>query len=337
MQKIIFSLLIIIGTSFICNAQKIEILTSGTKTSLRGLCAVDDSVVWASGSNGTVAKTIDGGKTWEWLTVKGFEKNDYRDIEAFDANTAIVMAIDSPAYILKTTDGGANWKVVYENHTKGIFLDAMDFYDDKKGVIVGDPIDKIFFIISTYDGGDTWGMTGLVKPTALDGEACFASSGTNIILPKNNREIFITGGLKSRIIVNNIFDFNIKTLPSIQGKASTGANSIGFNNKKRMIVVGGDFTKPNDTTANCFISNNKGKTWFAPKNSPIGYRSCVLFYKKKTWFTCGLNGVDMSTDNGEIFTKISDESFHVCKKVKSGKSIFFAGKDGKIGKISKIL
>src|SRR5689334_985623 len=76
----------------------IEILTQGTKTSIRGLSVVNDAVAWASGSNGTIGRTGDGGKTWKWLTVKGFEKRDFRDIEAFDATTAIIMAVDAPAY-----------------------------------------------------------------------------------------------------------------------------------------------------------------------------------------------------------------------------------------------
>src|SRR5687767_15448661 len=106
---------------------RLEILTSGTKTSLRGLSVVNDQVIWVSGSNGTVGKSTNGGKNWKWMTVKGFEKNDFRDIEAFDASTAIIMSVDAPAYILKTIDGGETWKVVFENRTKGMFLDAMEF------------------------------------------------------------------------------------------------------------------------------------------------------------------------------------------------------------------
>jgi hypothetical protein len=336
MKKISICFFISLCTFTICNAQTVEVLTSGTKTSLRGLCAVSDNIVWASGSNGKVAKSINAGKTWEWFTVKGFEKNDFRDIEAFDENNAIIMAIDSPAYILKTSNGGETWKVVYENHTKGIFLDAMDFYDDKRGMIVGDPIENKFFLISTSDGGNTWEDKNYYqRPVADTGEACFASSGTNIKMIKSNKEIIISGGKKSNLFINNVFDYTKIFLPIIQGKESTGANSIDFNNKKTMIVVGGDFANANDTTANCFISYNNGKTWTPPQISPSGYRSCILFYKKKIWFTCGLNGVDFSMDNGKNFAKISDESFHVCKKVKSGKSVFFAGKDGKIGRFVK--
>ena len=317
---------------FNSNAQQVKVLTSGTKTSLRGLSVVSDKIVWASGSNGIVAKSIDAGITWKWITVKGFEKNDFRDIEAFDENTAIIMAVDSPAYILKTIDGGTTWKTVYENHTKGMFLDAMDFYDDKNGVVIGDPIDNVFFIAYTHDSGNTWiKKNTLPIPTAKNGEACFASSGTNIKMFSPTKELFITGGLFSRFALNNVFDYLWNTLPIIQGKESIGANSIDIKNKKMMVVVGGDFSLKDDTTKNCFYTNDAGKTWYAPQNPPSGYRSCVLFYKKKTWLTCGLNGIDISKDNGHTFTKISNENFHACKKAKHGKSVFFAGNNGKVG------
>jgi photosystem II stability/assembly factor-like uncharacterized protein len=100
---------------------------------------ISDDIIWVSGSNGTVGKSVDGGVTWKWQIVKGFEKKDFRDIEAFGANTALIMAVDSPAYILKTLDGGDTWKVVYRNDSKGIFLDAMNFRNNREGIVVGDP------------------------------------------------------------------------------------------------------------------------------------------------------------------------------------------------------
>src|SRR5690348_10562775 len=99
---------------------KVEVLTSGTKTSLRGLSVVNDEIVWVSGSKGTIGRTTDGGKNWKWFVVKGFEQTDFRDIEAFDAATAVIMGVGEPAYILRTSDGGESWRVVYENKAKGM-------------------------------------------------------------------------------------------------------------------------------------------------------------------------------------------------------------------------
>lgn len=67
------------------------------KTSLRGMSVVDAQTVWVSGSNGMVGRTVDGGNHWEWNQVKGFEKIEFRDIEAFDRQSAIVMGIGEPA------------------------------------------------------------------------------------------------------------------------------------------------------------------------------------------------------------------------------------------------
>src|SRR5205085_11809432 len=125
-------------------------------------------------------------------------------------------------------------------------------------------------------------------------------------------------------------------LPIIQGKETTGANSISVfndnkrNNGKRRIIVGGDFNAESSNEKNCFITGNGGKTWSAPKVPPHGYRSCVEYLSKKDIVTCGLNGVDYSNDGGKTFTWISEEGFHVCRIAKYGPSIFLAGNNGKI-------
>src|SRR5881628_3758828 len=64
-----------------------------TTASFRGLSVVNEKIVWASGTGGTVIRTIDGGKRWNVMTVPGAENLDFRDIEAFDANTAYILSI----------------------------------------------------------------------------------------------------------------------------------------------------------------------------------------------------------------------------------------------------
>ena len=137
-------------------AQSLEILTSGRKSSLRGLSVVSDKVIWVSGSNGTVGKSVDSGKTWKWYNIKGFEDKDFRDIEAFDEKTAVIMSVAEPAYLLKTFNGGESWKVVFTDTTKGMFLDAMEFWNSQSGIVVGDPIDGKIFVTRTFDGGNIW-------------------------------------------------------------------------------------------------------------------------------------------------------------------------------------
>src|ERR1700744_1287764 len=164
-----FLLLLLPFTSF---AQHIEILQQGQPTSIRGLSVVDDNVAWISGSKGHIAITKDGGKTWDWQQVKGFEKADFRDIEAFSAKEAVIMSSGTPALILKTTDGGSNWQVKYNNPDSTYFLDAMDFDKPNHGIILGDPIKNKFLLLETNDGGETWNPFK-TQPDALPLEAAF--------------------------------------------------------------------------------------------------------------------------------------------------------------------
>ncbi len=336
LTKIFFTLIII--TTLHAQAQKsiINILDSGRKTSLRGLSVVDDNIVWASGSNGAIARSTDGGKTFEWLTVQGYEQRDFRDVEAFDAKTALIMAVAEPAIILKTKDGGRIWKKVFEDTTKGMFLDAMDFDESGTGAVIGDPINGNLFKALTVDYGDNWMILQFVDSTykLKDGEAFFASSGTNIKFTGNKDYplLYATGGTASRLFYReNFYKLNI-----VQGTESTGANSVAIgNNGKNAVIVGGDFKADTISSLNCVLVQFKKEPVFTnPQIPPHGYRSCVEYITKDKLITCGTSGVDVSNDGGKNWELISTHSFHVCQRAKKGTKIFLAGASGKIAVLS---
>jgi hypothetical protein len=219
---------------------------------------------------------------------------------------------------------------VYENKTKGMFLDAMEFWNLMSGIVIGDPINNKIFIARTFNGGITWREIPAANyPVADSGEAMFASSGTNVRKLNHQEAVFVSGGLRSRLFIR---DKKID-LPIIQGKETTGANSVAVKNGKTIIVVGGDFNDKDATEKNCVITTDAGKNFIVPSIPPHGYRSCVEYLEKKNWLSCGLNGIDYSEDDGINWTWISKESFHVCRKAKEGKVVFFAGTNGKIGKL----
>lgn len=318
------------------SAQKLEVLASGTNASLRGLSVVTDKIVWVSGSNGSVGRSLDGGRTWQWMTIKGYEKRDFRDIEAFDAKTAVIMAIAEPANILKTTDGGKNWHTVYENDGPGMFLDAMEFWNINSGIVVGDPVKGRFFVTRSFDGGDSWQDIPFKQlPEADSGEACFAASGTNVRNLDRDEACFVSGGLRSRLFIR---DKKID-LPLVQGKGTTGANSVAVKDYNKLkggqflVVVGGDFSKDTAREKNCFLTHDGGKTWIRPLEPPHGYRSCVEYIGKDRLLCCGTSGTDISMDDGMNWRLISGESFHVCRKAKNGKSVFLAGRGGRIARL----
>jgi len=314
----------------------IQLLTTGPHTSLRGLSAVNDKIIWVSGSSGKVGKSLDGGKTWTWITVPDYEKRDFRDIEAFDAKTAIIIAIAEPADILKTTDGGKTWKLVYENATPGMFLDAMKFWNINSGIVVGDPVNGRFFVTRSFDGGDTWhDIPFLELPKADSGEGCFASSGTNVRTIDREGACFVSGGPNSRLFIRD----KAIDLPILQGKTTTGANSVAVKDHntlhggQQLIVVGGDFANDTLREKNCFLTNDGGKTWIAPTTPPHGYRSCVEYIGGNKVLSCGTSGVDISYDNGMNWQLITTTGFHVCRLAKKGETVFLAGSGGRIARL----
>jgi hypothetical protein len=333
-----FSLLVFTVVSFSLLAQpKINVLDSGHKVSIRGLSVVDDHIIWASGSSGTVAKSMNGGKSFAGLKVKGYETRDFRDVEAFSADTALIMAVDVPALILKTYDGGNTWKEVFRDTTPGMFLDAMDF-NGKYGAVVGDPINDYAFIAYTDDFGEHWtgdytdkkGHIKNIKIKLQKNEAFFASSGTNVKIFMDGivheGDLFMaTGGGKSSLAMDN----SIVQLPIIQGSSSQGANSIDIFGTS-LVVVGGDYAHDTITRNNCVLFDLKNEKMRIPQTPPHGYRSCVIYLNKNKLITCGTSGVDVSNDGGLNWQLISRQSFHVCQKAKNGSAVFLAGANGKI-------
>ena len=187
-------------------AQSIVLLQQNKPVSIRGLSVVDDSVAWVSGSKGWIGVTLNGGKNWSWQQVPGFEKADFRDVEAFSDKEAIIMSSGTPALILKTVDGGSSWQVKYRNADTTYFFDAMDFADKQHGYVLGDPINNKFVLMETMDQGETWAMVK-TRPDAMSGEAAFAASGTCLRVTNQMFNI-VTGGTYSRVLISPVSEMN---------------------------------------------------------------------------------------------------------------------------------
>jgi len=315
---------------FSSTAQTLKPLNHSSSASLRGLSVVSDKVIWVSGSLGTVLRSTNGGKTFEKMLVEGYEQRDFRDIEAFDEKKAIIMAVDTPAIILKTIDGGKTWKKVFEDKRPGMFLDAMEFWNELSGIVIGDPIDGRIFIARTFDGGTTWqGLPEANYPNAKNGESFFAASGTNVTKRNKQEAVFVTGGLVSRLFIR---DQSIE-LPFTKGSNTIGANSVAVNKKGNMIIVGGDYKDVANRDNTCFIYKHKENKISSPMITPYGYRSCIIYLTESKAITCGSSGVDISEDGGVTWKNISSTGYHVVKKAKKGKAVFLAGTEGRIGQL----
>ena len=332
--KLFGLVILLILCTDIVKAQHIVLLQQGKPTSIRGLSVVDNNIAWISGSKGYVALTKDGGKTWLWQQVKGHEKSDFRGIQAFSAEEAIIMSSGTPALVLKTTDGGITWVEKYKNTDTTYFLDAMDFADTEHGYILGDPINNKFILLETKDAGETWNIS-TTRPDALPGEAAFAASNTCLRVDTSAIKI-VTGGSHSQLLVflQNKTDQNhwmYSPTGLAQGKLSQGTFSFAENSSIQ-IFVGGDYTKDRkiDSVASYIAYSCYVNVIHYPRTPPMGYQSCVEYIKDNSFLSTGTSGTNITVDGSQTWNKIDSISFNVCRKAKHGTIVLLAGNDGKI-------
>ena len=309
---------------------------AGTNASFRGLDVESSKVIWASGTGGTVIRTVDGGKNWKVIKVPGAEELDFRDIEAFGEKTAYVLSIgNGPASrIYKTVDGGDTWKLQFRNEDEKAFFDSIAFWDDKHGIAQSDPVDGRYLLYSTEDGENWKRLPAESSPQAKEGEAAFAASGTCVVTHGKNGVFLITGGTDARVLYSGDRgrSWSSSKAPLISGEAATGIFGIAMKGKNG-VIVGGDYTKPDHNDSNIAYSTDGGMTWQTRrKANSFGYRSGAAFVDDKTIVIAGTSGSDISFDAGDSWQNIDKESYNVVA-AKGKKAVWAAGPGGKIARL----
>jgi photosystem II stability/assembly factor-like uncharacterized protein len=309
---------------------------TGVTARLRGVTAPASNVVWASGSNGTIIRTTDGGRTWTRLPIPDTDALDFRDIDAFDERTAYALSIGpgDASRIYKTTDGGTTWTLQFRNDNPQAFYDAMTFRDSRRGFAFSDSVDGRFVILRTDDGGRLWTNvlpSGL--PPALTGEGAYAASGSNISVVGDNVWI---GTSRSRVLrsTDGGRSWTVAQTP-LPASDSAGIFSIAFRDATRGIVVGGDYQKESEGVNNAAITIDGGRTW-ATVYGLGGFRSAVAHAggNSHTWIAVGPSGSDLSRDDGRSWSAIGGGGFHAVAVAPRSEMAWAVGEKGAAGRLA---
>ena len=253
---------------------------------------------------------------------------------ALVANAIFVLTIDSPALLYKISEG--KHKLVYQEEGEGVFYDSMDFWNDFEGIAIGDSIDGCLSIIITRDGGETWNKLSCdILPKSKEGEGAFAASDTNIAIVGNKTWVGTTAG---RIYYSKDkgMTWEIIETPIVKEKETEGIYSLAFYDDLNGFAIGGDYTKPADSTANKLRTNDGGKTWqLVAQNQSPGYRSCVQYIPNsegKELVAVGFKGIDYSKDSGNSWNHLSDEGFYTIRFLNDNTA--FAAGNRRISKLT---
>ena len=172
-----------------------QLQNSGTTAGLRGIDSVDGTVAWASGSDGTVLRTTDGGQHWQKCEaphdVSDWATLDFRGIQAWDSATAIVMASGpgDKSRLYKTVDACATWVQLFKNpDSPGGFFDSFwlnSLYG--QGILLGDPVKGSFAVFVTDDGGKTWNRDR-AHGLSTNGKALAAFAASNSSIARSDQK-----------------------------------------------------------------------------------------------------------------------------------------------------
>lgn len=319
----------------------LELGSIGRDASLRGLCAVDVDVAWATGSGATVALTVDGGRTWRQVAPASIEGLDVRDVHALDARTAWIMTAGpgEASRILRTDDGGGTWTEQHRETDPASFLDGFAFWSAERAIAYGDPLPGVGFrVLVTEDGGATWTAMPTGPSPMEGGEASFAASGTGVRTDGTTRAWIVTGanGAGARVFRSDDGGASWEAFTSTlaAGKPAAGAFSLAMRADGRGVLVGGDYlARSRSGTGNAAWTEDFGATWTAPTAGPRGQRAGSAVLGNGHFLCTGQTGTDISTDGGRTWRAFSDEGFHCVDVSTVDGTIWFAGPKGRVGRL----
>lgn len=346
-----------------------EIEQSHTRAGLRGVVSLGGGLAWASGTDGTVIRTEDGGYVWQGCAVPpGAEKLDLRGIQGWDENRAIVMSSGPGAQsrLYRTTDGCRSWKLLLTNTDKDGFWDAIRFVDREHGFLLGDPVAGSFVLLRTADGGSTWSkMTaGTDDPSSdeVKGESVFAASNSALVASAAGALAFCTGGPGGAKVIRSRTgpisektgprqvpwgtEHSVEDLANAAPSTTSGCFSLAESRDGRgvLVAVGGDYSHPEamDDTAwtSAPVGSKKEHSSFSfspAKTTPHGYRSAVAYdAEARAWIAVGPNGSDVSTDDGQTWRPLAAAAGEATGADMGWNAValpFAVGPQGKVGKL----
>jgi len=298
------------------------------ENSFRGLSALNDSSLWVSSNQGQVwFFSLSNG--WDDRSPEGYDTIQWRDIEAFNDSSAIILSAGSPGLILNTTDAGRSWREVYRNDDPKIFFDAMDF-SGMVGYAFADAMEHRAIILQTTDGGQSWKeyKKGKADYAPIANQGGFAASGSCLKTISAHSFALVMGGDQALLKYHDGQNTSFIEIPFMDaGAPSKGPFSIDMIGRDTLIIAGGDYLADSLSHHSLVLSYDAGKTWIKP-NFPAEffqrYWSAVQWHKN-TLILCSRFGTAVSQDNGQTW-EVFPDGFYATDHG------WFSGPQGRIGR-----
>jgi len=301
------------------------------KISIRAL-ALDHDKVWYAADQSRFGFIDMKTNQKKEIKLPSEKKSEIRSI-AQTENYVFILNVGNPALLYKISKEDLSYVLVYQENHEKVFYDSMQFWNEKEGIAIGDPIEGSFSVITTRDGGVSWQkMPSDRLPHLEDGEAAFAASNTNIVI-KGNATWLVSGGKKARVFHsrNKGKSWSVVETPIVQGKQMTGIFTADFYNSSVGFISGGNYEILNQNFDNKAVTHDGGKTWkLVAQNQGFGYASCVQYIPNshgKGLINVGASGIYYSEDGGSSWKQWSTDSSLYTIRLLNDNTAIAAGKN----------
>jgi len=233
------SVLALVSMSLLLNAQTEWniICDNYIDESFSDISYVNQQNVWATGSNGHIIHSGDGGMNWEVQ----FNSSTAWFYGCFFLNeqTGWVVGWDE---VYHTDDGGENWVAQEVPDPLGLGLNEVYFINEDTGWIAGD----YQTIYATQNGGDTW----IVQNSyVLPNHKCF-------------QDIYFYDALNGMAVGDGLItEYNIAMITDDGGNTWTPITVPGDEGLSKVYRTDNGLWWIADNRCNLFKSNDNGTTW----------------------------------------------------------------------------
>ncbi len=283
---------------------------SGTTARLQAVSVVNENVVWASGTGGTYAITVNGGKSWRTGVVAGADSLEFRDVQGLDAKSAFLLSsgTGTASRIYRTSDGGQNWQLQFINRDTLAFYDCFAFWDRKSGIAWSDNVGGRFPYLVTADSGQIWRQHYL--DSATTGEGAFAASGTCVATSGSRKAWVATGaGTASHVFItlDRGATWERFSTPIVQGTPTTGHTSITVRGDLEALAAGGDIGDAKSTSNQVTLTRDGGKSWTtggSPTFTGAVFGVTFVPATAGSVVAVGPGGASLSSDDGKQWVQL---------------------------------
>lgn len=281
------------------------------KISIRAI-TIDNDKIWYSADKSRFGCIDLVSLQKKEIEIGSNKQTEFRSI-AQTKHFIFVLSVANPALLYRIDKQDLSYELVYQEQHEKVFYDSMQFWNDKEGIAIGDPIASSFSMIITKDSGKTWHKIPENQlPKLEEGEAFFAASNTTITTKKSKTWV-VSGGKQSRVFFSNDKGKNweVYSTPIVQGKSMTGIFTADFYDDKIGFISGGNYENLEQNYDNKALTLDGGKSWrLVAQNSGFGYASCVQFVPKSKGYgliSVGASGIFYSGDSGNTWKQFSSD------------------------------